>query len=966
MDYRPIEVEAEWQRRWREARAFEADADPSRPPYFVNFPYPYMNGLLHLGHTFTLLQLEFAARYHRMLGRNVLWPFAFHCTGTPIVAAAARVAEGEPTQIDMLRKGGVPEEEIAKMGDPVEWTRYFPKETRLDLDRLGLSVDWRRSFITTELNPYYDTFVRWQFGRLKEQGLVVQGEHPVVWCPKENSPVGDHARIRGEGETPQEFTLLKFPIVDDPEGAMLVAATLRPETVYGQTNLWVDPEFEYERARVDGELWIASRQAFDKLALQRHTVERAGKVRGSELLGRRAVAPAIERPIPVLPSDFCDPDKGTGIVTSVPSDAPDDWMGLADLRRDPTLASRWGLDPAEVAAIEPVAIIRSEGWGPLPAVEICEKMGIKDQHDRDALERAKEEIYRSGYYTGVMLEGVGSYGGVRVEEAKDLVKRDLLDQGRAAVMYEPSGEVVCRCLTPSVVKIVSDQWFLAYGSEEWKARVREAVARMRFHPEVVRKQFEHVVGWLSDWACTREFGLGTRLPWDDRWVIESLSDSTVYMAYYTVAKHLEHRHIVPQDRIDTDFFAFCFEGLGDAGELAKRYGCDVADLEAARAEFEYWYPYDVRGSGKDLVQNHLTFSVFNHVALFPPDRAPRAFAVNGWLRVGGEKMSKSLGNFLTLRQALDAHGADVVRFTLSMGGEGLDDPNWDHEIAEGALKRFASWLDFVRENRGRGRQDRRAIDDWFDAELGETLATARGHYDSFSFRSALKTGYFDLQAHLRWYLRRCGGEPNADLLDRAMAIQTQLLSPVVPHLAEEAWRLQGREGLVATSALPEPWEVADAARAAMSGEDLLVSTLEDVREILRITGIAPKVVRLYTAPAWKRSVLEAATALAVEGRLEMSALMKQVMSRAEVRPHSKAVPGYAQQLIKDMPRLAAGGAAQTGAAVDEVAYLASNSDFLARELACEVVVQAADDPALVDPANKARAALPGRVAIYVE
>jgi leucyl-tRNA synthetase len=799
VDYEPVAVEAKWQRLWREARAFEADADPSRPPYFVNFPYPYMNGLLHLGHTFTLLQLEVAARYHRLLGRNVLWPFAFHCTGTPIVAAAARVADGEPTQIEMLRRGGIPDEQIARMGDPVEWTRYFPKETRLDLDRLGLSVDWRRSFITTELNPYYDAFVRWQFGRLKQLGLVVQGEHPVVWCPKENSPVGDHARIKGEGETPQEFTLLKFPVVDDPEGAMLVAATLRPETVYGQTNLWVDPGLEYERARVDGELWIASRQAFDKLALQRHTVERVGKVRGSELLGRRAVAPAIERPIPVLPSDFCDPDKGTGVVTSVPSDAPDDWMGLTDLRRDPTLASRWGLDPAEVAAIEPVAIISSEGWGPLPAVEICEKMGIRDQHDRDALERAKE-----------------------------LVKRDLIEQGRAAVMYEPSGEVVCRCLTPSVVKIVSDQWFIAYGDEGWKARVRDAVARMRFHPEAVRKQFEHVVGWLSDWACTREFGLGTHLPWDDRWVIESLSDSTVYMAYYTVAKHLEHKKLVPADRIDTDFFAHCFEGRGDAAELAGRYGCDAGDLEAARAEFEYWYPFDVRGSGKDLVQNHLTFSIFNHVALFPTDKAPRAFAVNGWLRVGGEKMSKSLGNFLTLRQALDAHGADVVRFTLTLGGEGLDDPNWDPEIADGALKRFASWLEFVGESRGRGRKDRRAIDDWFEAVLSETLATARADYDSFRFRSALKAGYFDLQASLRWYLRRCGGEPNAELLDRTMAVQTQLLSPVVPHLAEEAWQLQGREGLVALSSLPEPGPVSEAARGAIAGEDLLVSTLEDV------------------------------------------------------------------------------------------------------------------------------------------
>ncbi len=964
MEYDPKAVEERWQRRWAEARAFEAEPDPSRPKYFVNFPYPYMNGYIHIGHTFTLLQLEFAARYHRMLGQNVLWPFAFHCTGTPIVAAAQRVAEGEPTQLDILRQMGISEDQLARMRDPLEWTRFFPRETRRDMERLGLSVDWRRSFITTSLNPYYDAFVRWQFARLKEMGLVVQGEHPVIWCPKDNSPVGDHARVEGEGETPQEFTLLKFPLEGDEE-TQLVAATLRPETVFGQVNLWVDPAHKYVRARVDNEVWVASRQAFEKLELQRHEVEVLGTVKGSELVGRRARAPAIERLIPILPSGFCDPGKGTGIVTSVPSDAPDDWMGLADLRRDPGLARLWGVDPALVASVEPVAIIRSEGWGPLPAVEICGKMGIRDQHDREKLELAKEEIYRSGYYTGVMLESIPAYGGMRVEEAKELVKKELLRQGRAAVLYEPSGRVVCRCLTPSVVKVVTDQWFIAYSDAMWKSRVREALGRMTLHPPVVRKQFEHVIGWLSDWACTREFGLGTKLPWDPRWVIESLSDSTVYMAYYTVARHLEHERIVKEDRIDPDFFAWCFEGVGEARELARRYGCTEDALRAARAEFEYWYPFDVRGSGKDLVQNHLTFCIFNHVALFPEDKLPRAFAINGWMRVAGEKMSKSRGNSITLKDALEAHGADVVRFTEAMAGEGLDDPNWDPEIAEGAPRRFASWLEFVSENRGRGREERWAIDEWFDAVLSETLAAARAGYDTFSFRSALKSGYYDLQAQLRWYLRRCGGEPHRALLDRAMAVQTQLLAPVASHMAEEAWQLQGRDGLVALSRLPEPWPVSEAARAAMAGERLLVATLDDAREILRITGISPKRVRLFTAPAWKHAVLAVARRLRSEGRLEMGGLMRESMSMAEVRPHSKAASAFAQQLLRDLPRVGA-GEADVGVKVEETAYLAENRGYLAQELGCEITVQAADDPGLVDPGDKARAALPGRVAIYVE
>jgi leucyl-tRNA synthetase len=641
-------------------------------------------------------------------------------------------------------------------------------------------------------------------------------------------------------------------------------------------------------------------------------------------------------------------------------------MGLYDLKNDPDEVERWGLDPDEIAAIEPIPIIRSEGWGPLPAVEICERMEIADQFDRKKLEKAKEEIYRTGYYTGVMLDTTGKYGGMSVEEAKDLVKEDLLASDDAALMWEPSGEIVCRCLTPSIVKVVTDQWFIAYGDKEWKRQVHTALDNMTVFPPVVRKQFDYVIDWLMDWACTREFGLGTKLPWDERWVIESLSDSTVYMAFYTVNKHLEHLGIVPKDRIDTDFFAYCFEGKGDPVELATRYGCEVGQLEEAKAEFDYWYPFASRGSGKDLVQNHLTFSLFNHVALFPEDKWPRAFAVNGWMRVRGEKMSKSLGNFLTLRDILDSHGADVARFTLILGGEGIDDPNWDPETAHSAPRRFQSWLDFVSENRGQGREERLAIDDWFEAVLNRTLATTMDHFDNYRFRSAIKTGYYDLQAHLRWYYRRCGGRPNKDLLNRVMEIQTQLLSPVSPHMAEEAWELLGNEGMVCHSRIPEVGEPHEQALRAMAGEQLLISTLDDIREILRITGIEPQTVHLYSAPSWKRAVHTIAVDLQARGELDMGGLMKASMAKEEVRPHSKAVPPYAQQLANDLPRTGPDVLDRIERLTDEVDFLKENQDFLEKEVGAPVRIQTVDDPELFDPGNKSRQALPGRVAIYVE
>lgn len=175
----------------------------------ATFPFPYMNGTLHLGHAFTATKADFEVRYQKLKGKNAIFPFAFHCTGMPIQAAANKLKRelenqkneepeapkveekapsldfekdlskfsgkrtklvaktGNLSQIDILKKMGVKEEEIPKFVDPIHWLHYFPPLGIEDLKDFGLYVDWRRSFITTSENPYYDQFVRWQFNILK-------------------------------------------------------------------------------------------------------------------------------------------------------------------------------------------------------------------------------------------------------------------------------------------------------------------------------------------------------------------------------------------------------------------------------------------------------------------------------------------------------------------------------------------------------------------------------------------------------------------------------------------------------------------------------------------------------------------------------------------------------------------------------------------------------------------------------
>ena len=199
MSYDFADIESKWQKKWEKGKVFEANPD-KRKKFFVNFPYPYINLSPHIGHFYTVMRVEAFARYKRLRGYNVLFPQAWHATGSPIVGAANRVKEKEPKQIDALKKEGFSEKEIRKFSKPEHWIKIFGKRWEQGFKSMGLSIDWRRNFITTSLNLYYDKFVQWQFTKLKERNYIGKGKHPVVWCPKDNMPVGDHDRVEGEGE----------------------------------------------------------------------------------------------------------------------------------------------------------------------------------------------------------------------------------------------------------------------------------------------------------------------------------------------------------------------------------------------------------------------------------------------------------------------------------------------------------------------------------------------------------------------------------------------------------------------------------------------------------------------------------------------------------------------------------------------------------------------------------------------
>uniref|UniRef100_A0A2K5WNC6 Leucine--tRNA ligase, cytoplasmic n=1 Tax=Macaca fascicularis TaxID=9541 RepID=A0A2K5WNC6_MACFA len=800
-------IEKEIQQKWDTERVFEVNASnlekqTSKGKYFVTFPYPYMNGRLHLGHTFSLSKCEFAVGYQRLKGKCCLFPFGLHCTGMPIKACADKLKreielygcppdfpdeeeEEEETSVKtediiikdkakgkkskaaakagsskyqwgIMKSLGLSDTEIVKFSEAEYWLDYFPPLAIQDLKRMGLKIDWRRSFITTDVNPYYDSFVRWQFLTLRERNKIKFGKRYTIYSPKDGQPCMDHDRQTGEGVGPQEYTLLKLKVLEPypsklsglkGKNIFLVAATLRPETMFGQTNCWVRPDMKYIGFEtVNGDIFICTQRAARNMSYQGFTrdngvVPVVKELMGEEILGASLSAPLTSyKVIYVLPMLTIKEDKGTGVVTSVPSDSPDDIAALRDLKKKQALRAKYGIRDDMVLPFEPVPVIEIPGFGNLSAVTICDELKIQSQNDREKLAEAKEKLYLKGFYEGIML--VDEFKGQKVQDVKKTIQKKMIDTGDALIYMEPEKQVMSRSSDECVVALC-DQWYLDYGEENWKKQTSQCLKNLETFCEETRRNFEATLDWLQEHACSRTYGLGTHLPWDEQWLIESLSDSTIYMAFYTVAHLLQGGNL---------------HGQGES-------------------------PLGIS------------------------DKWPTAVRANGHLLLNSEKMSKSTGNFLTLTQAIDKFSADGMRLALADAGDTVEDANFVEAMADAGILRLYTWVEWVKEmvanwDSLRSGPANTFNDRVFASELNAGIIKTDQNYEKMMFKEALKTGFFEFQAAKDKYRELAVEGMHRELVFRFIEVQTLLLAPFCPHLCEHIWTLLGKPDSIMNASWP--------------------------------------------------------------------------------------------------------------------------------------------------------------------
>ncbi|KAI3879279.1 hypothetical protein MKW92_048286 [Papaver armeniacum] len=861
-----LEIESDVHTWWDEGDVFKAESCEKPPKLgekFIEISLIPIS-MVHLGHVFSLLKLIVAAAYQRLRGTNILLPLDFHCTGMPNKASADKLAreiekfgnppvfpskedqivnkvqepevdtsgKTEPDKFEGKRSKaasksgeyGFSDAEISKFQDQSHWLIYFPPVAKEDLKAFGLGCDWRRSFITTDMNSYYDSFVRWQIGKLKEMGKIVKDLRYAIYSPLDGQPCADHDRASGEGVLLQDNTLIKMEVIPtfpakmralEGKRVFLAAAALRPETMYGQTNAWVLAEGRYGAYEInETDVYVVTERAALNLAYQNLSRIPEKPTCLVELIGQDLIGLPLRSPLSfneiiyTLPMMNVLTDKGTGIVTSVPSDSPDDYMTMNDLKSKKALREKFGVKEEWIMPFQVVPIINIPEFGDKSAEKVCMDLKIKTQNEKEKLAEAKRLTYLKGFTEGIML--VGEFAGMRIQDAKPLIRSKLLENGQAVSYSEPEKKVMSRSGDECVVAL-TDQWYITYGEEEWRKMAEECLSKMKLYHDETRNGFEHTLSWLNKWGCSRSFGLGTRIPltssslWSPyliphfTWHITPLPICCKNGEMYGRDSSL----VKPEQMTDEVWnYVFC-DGL-----YPKSSTISESVLNKMKQEFSYWYPFDLRVSGKDLIQNHLTFTIYNHTALLPQHHWPRGFRCNGHIMLNSEKMSKSTGNFKTLRQAIEDFSADATRFALADAGDGMDDANFVFDTSTSAILRLTkeiSWMEEILESESSLRSGPSTYaDKVFLNEINIAVAETEKNFDEYMFRDALKTGFYDLQAARDEYRFSCGiGGMNRDLLWRFMDVQTRLITPICPHYAEYVWRkLLKKDGFVIKAGWP--------------------------------------------------------------------------------------------------------------------------------------------------------------------
>ena len=967
-------IEKKWQEKWKDAEIFMGRIDRTRPKWFITVPYPYATGPLHIGHCRTYNLGDIFSRYKRQSGYNVFFPMAFHITGTPVLSVADRLKKREPKYWNLYKEYvGIYESDetqieniLDSFADPMKVAMYFSSKLIQDFQRMGFSIDDTHQFTTGD--PEYNRFIEWQYKVLNDKGYITKGSYPILWCPQDNNAVGEDDIQSGDEQKVevQEFVGIKYKLRDN---MFLIAATLRPETIFGITNIWLHPDRYYCELKVGIESWIVSKEAVEKLQLQNHAFEEIRSFYGEELIGKLVEVPITNKRVPIYPATFVDTDHATGVVYSVPGHAPYDYIALIDLKKDENTIAQYTLNREELQALKPISIISVKEYGELPAVEICEQLGVESQEDAEKLERATQTIYKTEFYNGIMKANTGQLQGMRVEDAKNRAEQILIETGRAIHFYEPSVEAKCRCGEEIEVAVIPNQYFLNYGNPEWKKKAFEELNSMVITPSKFRQTFENVFNWLDKRPCVRRRGIGTEFPLEkgNGWIIESLSDSVIYMAFYTIIKKIRQYKITVNQLIP-EFFDYVFLRKGKISEVSEITKIPMDVIKEIRNEFTYWYPNDFRHTAIAHISNHLSFAIFHHAAIFPKKYWLQAFSLNDLLIREGSKMGKSKGNVIPMAYIPDQYSVDLTRLHLAAVASADSVVDWRDKEVENSKKKLRKFYEY---GHSVAQIQKKDIQYSFRSKL--LLSSVKLHMDQaiqamedYNAREFVQLGFFNVMNELDQFDKDMKDEIEKNQVVRQIfEVLIVLLTPVIPHLCEELYEVLGLRSSqteFCSNARIPVIKITEDDKIFAKQAKFLSQLIEDIDQIVTLIKQEPKMIYIYINESWKDVLYHLAQQLFEKEAVDIGKIMAAAKNIPDLQKNMREIA----QEVKLMQKNPTSIRIDMLSCDQQLKAIEGFISILKERYNTSFTIMNSDESNIYDPSNKRTKARPMKPAIFIE
>ncbi len=839
MAYRPIPdsvrgLEAEVLGRWEKEKTFEqslaARADAPDFVFYEGPPTANANPGVH--HILARTIKDTVGRYRTMSGYHVPRKAGWDTHGLPVELEVER-ALGISGKPDIEHYG------VRKFNEACRSNvfRYQDEWERLSR-HIGYWLDYGDPYVTCSREFVESGW--WALSEIEKRGLLYRGYRVLPTCPRCGTGLSSHEVAQGYRDVTEPAVTMKFHLVDDPDGARVLGWTTTPWTLPGNLGLAVGPDISYARVRIlpedanratppgrahdgpggasPGEVLILAR---DRVAeVLRHPYEIEAEVSGAELAGR-SYHPLFPGAVDgsrsaaawtVLQADFVTVDEGTGVVHTAVMYGEDDFR-------------------------------------------LGEAAGLPMQHT----------VGEDGRFLGTVPGGLA---GMHVKDrATERAIRDWAvahDQLYLREMYEHSYPHCWRCES-ALLYMARDSWYIRTTSV--RDRLLEHNASIDWHPPETGSG--RMGEWLKnnvDWALSRERYWGTPLP---IWLCsEDAGHREVLGSFAELGRRVgglpdgfdPHRPEI--DGYEWDCAADACRGrMRRVPEVADAW-FDSGSMPFAqwhypfenRETFERFFPADFIAEGVDQTRGWFYSLLALSTILF--DRAPfRAVIVNDQvLDAEGRKMSKSRGNAVDPRDALDTYGADVTRFYFLSGSNPWVPKRWDPAaLRETDRKLFATLRHTYRffalyaneegwshtepgAARVAGRSD---LDRWVLARLDGVVVRVGEALESFDLTAGARAiQEFVLDDVSNWYVRRsrdrfwatqpgtaAAGADAFATLHECLATTARLLAPYAPFLSDWLYRALTGEGSVHLAGFPVP---------AGRSEPALEEAMEDVRRLVAL------------------------------------------------------------------------------------------------------------------------------------